>query len=359
VTATNVRLYDERDAAWIGHVVDHAVAVQGQPWRVLRERLEHAPIGAPRVAAILGALRRVIGGRADRTRIARKVRGLVLGPPALDAASREARLATAGEQLGLDADGVRDLLWIDLANERPVTLPYGRPSELRLAAFANLDRIQRAVRKARAVRLRVDGDAGELVRMAARCGLIATVTAHGDTTQLDLVGPLALFHDTAVYGRAIAALVPLLAAHASFELLLEHDLGDTIGSFRIASPALLPPYEPRPRTPSAAQRLARRLAKHGIETALDPPVLAHGTSLLYPDLAITLAGRRWLVELVGFATADYLAAKLARYRDAGITDIVLCIEQRRAPSPLPAGCIVTYTGKLDGDRLVGFLEEAP
>lgn len=355
--ATDVRLYDDRDLPWIASIVDHAVDVIGQPWRVLRERLEHAPIGSARVAAILSALRRVLGGRAERVRIARRVRALVLGPPALDDATHQRRLAAAGAELGLDAEGIRDLLWIDLANERPVAMPEGRPSEHRLAAYANLDRIQRAVRRARRVRLRVWDEAHDLIRMATRCGLIANVQTDGQSTTLDVLGPLSLFHATSVYGRALAALVPLLADHPRFELVLDCDFGHGPASLRVLPPALLPPVPAERGKPSGAARLARQLAKLGVEVARDPQAIVEGREVLHPDLAIVHADRRRLVELVGFATAEYLTAKLARYTAAG-ADVVLCIDEKRAPAGPLDPRVFAYQ-RLGGASLIKFFEGLP
>ena len=353
--ATEIRLYDERDMAWIASIVNTVVACVGMPWRVLRERLEHSPHGAPRVASILAALRRVLGGRGDRVRIARKVRALVLGPPALDDAACTQRLLAAGTELGLDIDSVRELLWIDLANERPVALPDGRPSERRLAAYANLDRIQRAVRRAHELRLRIDGEAHELIRTAARWGLVTTISRDGAATVLDVLGPLSLFHATSVYGRALAALVPQLAEHSRFTLTMACDFGHGPAILRLAPPALLPPVSEARTRPSAAVRLARQLAKVGVEVALDPPPIAHGVTLLYPELAIRSAHRMWLVELVGFATADHVAAKLARYASAGVSDVVLCVDEARAPGTIADPRVLAYTGKLAADALIDFL----
>jgi predicted nuclease of restriction endonuclease-like RecB superfamily len=307
------------------------------------------------VASILGALRRVVGGRGERTRIARKVRALVLGPPALDDAACTQRLLAAGTELGLDIDAIRELLWIDLANERPVALPDGRPSGRRLAAYANLDRIQRAVRSAHELRLRIDGEAHELIRTAARWGLVTTISRDGTATVLDVLGPLSLFHATSVYGRALAALVPQLAEHPRFMLTMACDFGHGPAMLRLAPPALLPPASEARTRPSVAVRLARQLAKAGADVTLDPPPIAHGASLLYPELAIRNGGRTWLVELVGFATADHVAAKLARYASAGVTDVVLCVDEDRAPGTAADPRVLAYDGKLTADSLRDFL----
>jgi len=327
----DIRLYDATDIPWIATVVDHVVEARNQPWRTLRESLEHSPIRAPRVAAILGALRRTLGGKAERGRVARKVRGLVLGHPALDDHERAARLTAASNLLGLEPAEVDNLMWIDLASERPVTLPDGRPDERRLAAYANLDRIQRAVRRARELRLVVWGEAHELIRTAKRYGLLVTVSRgrDPDATVLDIVGPLSLFHATGVYGGALAALVPLLADIARFELSVTCDFGYGPSILTLAPPVLLPPASRR-GTPSIAARLARELTKISPTRTIerDPPPLIAGAELVFPDFLIDDA---IAIELIGFATADYLAAQLSRYQLAGVR-VLLCVHDKRSPA---------------------------
>ena len=291
------RLYDADDLPWIGKLLDIVVRSVGQPWRVLVERVEQAPlrVHASHRAAMLAALRRVLGGAGQRARIARQVRALVLGPPALDA--RRARCAARAwrrSTLGTTPEDIESLLWVDLAMERPVALPHGRPAETELAAFANLERIQRCVRRAHDLQLRVWDRANELVRTVARYGLIAQIRRDGDATALDVIGPLALFHSTMVYGRALAALVPLLADHARFELDIRCELGGEPAHLRVAPPVLLPPAQVSPRRPpSIAERLARELAALGHTVEREPPPIASGEHLLFPDLALERDGARW------------------------------------------------------------------
>ena len=355
------RLYGDEDLPWIAALLDIVEQSVGAPWRVLVERVEQAPLAVhvSHRTAMLQALRRVLGGASERARVARQVRALVLGPPVLGEAEREARLATAAVTLGTTPEDIESLLWIDLAMERPVALPAGRPAEAELAAFANLERIQRCVRRAHDLTLRVWDRANELVRTAQRYGLIAQVRRDGDATVLDVIGPLALFHSTMVYGRALGALVPLLADHARFALDVRCEIGGERVPFQVAPPVLLPPAAARRRAPSIAERLARNLAELGHAVAREPPPIASGEHLLFPDLAIECDGVRWWIEVVGFATQEYLAAKLDRYRRAGIATVILCVDLASAPGCDFSAQILSFTRYVDVDELLAMLRAGP
>jgi predicted nuclease of restriction endonuclease-like RecB superfamily len=305
---------------------------------------------------MLVALRRVLGGAGPRARIARKVRALVLGPPALAPDERQARLELAAATLGTTAEDIESLLWVDLAMERPVTLPRGRPAETELAAIANLERIQRCVRRAHDLQLRVWDHANELVRTVARYGLIAQIKREDDATLLDVIGPLALFHSTMVYGRALAALVPLLADHARFELDIHCQLGGDRAHLRVTPPVLLPPVAVSPRrAPSIAERLARELAQLGHIIEREPPPIASGEHLLFPNLTIERDGLRWYIEVLGFSTKESVAAKLERYRQAGVATVVLCVDLVTAPSADLESPVCGFTGNVDVDDLLAML----
>lgn len=355
------RLYDERDLPWIGGLLDVVEGTVNEPWRVLVERVEHAQLGVHPVhrTAMLQALRRVLGGAGQRARIARRARALVLGPPALDAAERAARLATAAATLGTTPEDVESLLWIDLAMERPVVLPEGRPEATELAAFANLERIQRSVRRAHDLQLRVWDRANELVRTVARYGLISQIRREDDATVLDVIGPLALFHATLVYGRALAQLVPVLAGHARFELDIHCRHHAENVRLHVAAPVWLPPAAvSQRRAPSAAERLASDLAALGHAVEREPPPIATGAHLLFPDLAVERRGARWFVEVLGFATQDYLATKLARYRAAGVATVVLCADLATAPGCDLAPQVCGFSRTVGVDDLLATLDAA-
>jgi hypothetical protein len=82
------------------------------------------------------------------------------------------------------------------------------------------------------------------------------------------------------------------------------------------------------------------------------PINAAGT-LIFPDFALQRRadpGRRWLLEIVGYWTADYVARKLARYQSAQLSNLILCIDEQRncANADLPAlARIVRFRRRVD------------
>jgi predicted nuclease of restriction endonuclease-like RecB superfamily len=255
---------------------------------------------------------------------------------------------------------VESLLWIDLAMERPVALPSGRPAEAELAALANLEKIQRYVRRAHDLQLRIWDRANELVRTAARYGLIAQIQRDGEATVLDVLGPLALFHSTVVYGRALAALVPLLADHARFELDIHGKRGGDRVHLQVTPPVLLPPVTSSPRrVPSIADRLGRELADRGHAVEREPPPLTAGQHLLFPNLSVDHDGVRWFVEVLGFSTVESLTDKLERYGTAGVDRVILCADIATAPNEEMDPRVCRFAKRVDVDSLLARLRASP
>jgi predicted nuclease of restriction endonuclease-like RecB superfamily len=405
-------LLDEADLGWIDAMLDVVVRHVGEPWRVALDEIEagawlpsrpHAaatgsladartlpPRAASsaslaraassreptprRINAAVAAVRRLLGGRAYHASLARKARALVLGVPALDADARQARLAAAGLLLGLAARDIEQALWADLPLERPIELPRGRPPAADVAAHANVGLVQRSLRRAHAVELRIRGDAGPLLRAVAARGLIAVTSVELDgTTVFDIAGPLALCHRTSVYGRALGGLVPLLGSCDDFEMQIRAEARGQTYELAIASPALLPALPP-PRPWKLVGRLARDLEKLGFVVARAPAPIASAHGIVCPDLRVEAPHRvdaagggetrgriAWL-EIIGFWTPEYLARKIARYHAAGIRDVVLCVDGERAcdtDDPPPGACVVQFTRRIDASALAQLLGGAP
>jgi predicted nuclease of restriction endonuclease-like RecB superfamily len=241
-------------------------------------------------------------------------------------------------------------LFADLPGERVASRLAVSLSPSELALRANLILTQTLLYRATGVTLEVEGNARVLVRHAKLRGLICTVsrTSGGLDTVLDVSGPLALFRRTILYGRALGSFVPHLAWCRRFRLraacLLQEALVDL--SLGTGDP-ILPADPPRQYDSRIEERFARefrRLAPDWDVLREPEPVVA-GSRLVFPDFALQHrydASRRWLLEIVGFWTPDYIRRKLALYREARVTNLILCIDEARAceGESLPDGAVI-------------------
>ena len=209
-----------------------------------------------------------------------------------------------------------------------------------------------------AVRIDVDGGTRVLVRHAKLRGLICTVTerSNGHGASLEVSGPFALFRKTQLYGRALGELVPLLAWWPRFELHAACALrGRRLTLDLRTGDPILPAAEPRQYDSAVEERFARefrRLAPAWDVVREPEPILAEG-KLIFPDFALQRRAdptRRWLLEIVGFWTPDYVARKLALYRSARLSNLILCIDEDRncADTDLPPGArVVRFRRRVD------------
>ena len=63
----------------------------------------------------------------------------------------------------------------------------------------------------------------------------------------------------------------------------------------------------------------------------EPEPIAVAETLIFPDFALqhrSEPNRRWLLEIVGYWTPDYLRKKLERLREARIPNLLLCVSDK-------------------------------
>ncbi len=108
------------------------------------------------------------------------------------------------------------------------------------------------------------------------------------------------------------------------------------------------------------ERFARDFARLARDWAIvrEPEPIDAGGHLFFPDFAVHPRldpSRRWFVEIVGFWTAEYLAAKLERLRRARVSNLVLCIDEDRdvGDGDLPASAaLVRYGRRVDAAKVL-------
>jgi hypothetical protein len=259
-------------------------------------------------------------------------------------------LSTVAASLGVTVADLRESLFADLPGERLVSAPGQPVSAAELALRSNLALVQGLLFHATAVGVEAEGNTRALVRHAKLRGLICTVVegAMPSGASLDISGPFALFRNTRLYGRALGELIPLLAWCPRFRMQAQCVVDGRRLILQLATgDPIFPASAPRQYDSRIEERFAREFRRLAPEwdVVREPEPIAADHTLIFPDFALQRRsdpGRRWLLEIVGFWTPDYVARKLALYRTARISNLILCIDEARncAEADLPLGALV-------------------
>jgi hypothetical protein len=363
----------EHDHPWLRALLDEHERFIGRPRRELEARLrDPLPCESPpqklRLAIqVLGKLRPRERKSAVPPRLAR---AHVFGEAARTSAPPQTVLTTVAAALGVSREGLQESLFGDLPGERLVSAPTQPLSAVELALRCNLALVQGMLFRATVVRIEIEGNTRVLVRHAKWRGLICTLAGRSGSASatVELSGPFALFRNTGLYGRALGELVPLLAWCPRFRLRADCVLRGRPLTLQLATgDPILPSSEPRRYDSLLEERFARefrRLAPAWDLIREPEPITASGT-LIFPDFAVQHRSdpmRRWLLEIVGFWTPDYVKRKLALYRSARLSNLILCIDDSRncAETDLPSGVwLVRYRRRLDAAAVLQLIKTTP
>ena len=351
------------DYTWIGRLIEEVRRLEGKKRGVIIKRLvEPMPLEAPKVqleAAIRqivrtfeeapkgeqssADLRAVIFARADSLRRQSRAGNPsdLAGIPAFQAAVLQ---ASGGQMVTEIERYFEEYLYADIPSERIIQRIPPSLNPAGLAVAANGAMVARHLRRAHSVIVDIWGEVRRVIRQAKLRGLICVATRTERGARLFISGPLAVIHRTTYYGRALSELIPFLGWCPRFQMTAVCSGGRRPYRLRIESGDPLPPAPSEPRCDSRLeQQFIQRF--HQITDAWDlirepEPVVVpgiHGAArLVFPDFAAvqrTNPENRWLIEIVGFWTPRYLAAKLDGLRGIGKGRFILCVDDRLACHP--------------------------
>jgi uncharacterized protein len=259
---------------------------------------------------------------------------------------REDAIAVAARRLGVAREAIVGSLHADRQVRRLLVAPAERTRPADLIARYNLALVQALLARSMEVHATISGDSAPIAAAAKRDGLLAQFDVGRETTSLSLTGPLAIFHDTAKYGRMIARFIPSLVAMPSWSLRARVMLGEASAAFELGHGGAIAFAATVSAAPDGrlARRVARALRSAGIRVDLHPPVVQAGRSFVVPDFSLEWPGGRVLVDVVPFATPEYLASKLETV--AALDEpMLVCCDERFASVASP--CVVPYRGEID------------
>jgi predicted nuclease of restriction endonuclease-like RecB superfamily len=271
---------------------------------------------------------------------------------------RDEAVDAAASELRISREAVVGSLFADRPAHRILERPPNRPAAFDLAARYNLLVAQSLLTRSMELCATVDGERPLVITAAKRDGLLARFEAVGDPVdggvRIEIAGPLCLFRDTAKYGRSIARFVPVLVAARRWSVEAQLALGARRAVLHLASDG--PVSFPTEIALSAAAdgRLARRIGRAlrtaGVRVALQPRLVRAGNTLIASDFALEWSSRRVLVDVVPFATPEYLEHKREVVARVG-RPMLVCVDERHAS--LAADWLVPYRREIDAWTLWG------
>jgi predicted nuclease of restriction endonuclease-like RecB superfamily len=344
----------EHDHPWLRCLLEEHERFIGRPRRDLDARLrDPLPCESPpgKLKLAIEVLTRLGRGRRNAAVVPpKRARALVFVEAARTPEARPAILSKVAASLGVSVGDLRDSLFADLPAERLVCARGEPLSAMELALRSNLALVQRLLFHADILRISVEGNTRTLVRHAKWRGLICAVAERSghDGAALEISGPFTLFRNTRLYGRALGELIPLLAWCARFRLQADCVFDGRRVALELATgDPIFPASAPRQYDSRLEERFAREFRRVAPEWDLlrEPEPIAADGALIFPDFALHHRSdpiRRWLLEIVGFWTPDYVARKLAAYRKAHVPELILCLDEARncAEADLPPGALV-------------------
>ncbi len=273
-------------------------------------------------------------------------------------------LAGVGAAVGLAPEALLHQLYADLPKERLLGAPGVAWTELSLRESYHLALLQGYLLRASDVTVWVREHARSVARFAKLSGLLCTFEPAETGTKIQLSGPLALFHPTLKYGRALARFIPSALSTPGYRIAATCSLPEGPVSLVVDARAPLPREHSLPLDADSAleARLARDLRRAHSEFTLEreSAVFQAGPRTFYPDFALRRGEQRVFVELVGFWTPEYLHSKLAALSQLTDVPLVVVVDASHGvlPQSVPHAEVVSYQRAIDPSGVIAAAERA-
>ncbi len=372
-----------RDEPWVDALtrfyLDCAGHTAGEIDTALRERILPMclSMGAPRraPAGVRHVLSQLFPTRIDAAARPSEIRQTLFSLAPACASRQDAIVATA-RALGIRPDQVLAGLFADRAPLRKVDRCDHVPSAREVVERYNLALLQGIIQRAQAVRVRARAHTRSVVRFARLRKLICLCSLDREGTRLDMSGPLSMFRHTTRYGHAMASFLPAVLSAPGWQIdatcLLRSYAGDppapgdpyprkpmvvwACSGVPIASERPDPPADDR----STERRVLRDMRRLRTEWEIEreTQALQVGQAVFFPDFVMRKGHHRVLVELVGYYTAAYLRHKLWLLEQAGVRNVVLCVDRRLSCDEDSGGqaAVLGFDRRIDVADLVALAE---
>ncbi len=278
---------------------------------------------------------------------------------------REAKGLIAAE-IGQPWESIDAALYKDVVSYQPLKAFAGFASAQALLSRYNLAQLQACLYKARSMIVEASADFATIMRYAklARLLVEARPAEPGSKGRyrIDLSGPSSVLHETRRYGVNFARFVSALVACQGWRMkaALTTPWGGEV-QLRVTCDDGYRSHLPAPAEFDSAveEALANKWgdSRDGWSLLRDAGILQEGQVTFVPDFLLRHEdGREAFLEIVGFWTPEYLAAKrqtVAMFRNRRL---VLAVPQRTAKDGAGGKGVVIYKTRISPDEVVRAVE---
>lgn len=268
----------------------------------------------------------------------------------------------AGE-LGRPWEEIEAGLYVDVIDYQPLRSFAGFDSPEALLTRYNLAQLQACLYKARSMVVKASADFAAIVRYAKLARLLVdTRRISASEYRIDLSGPASVLHETRRYGVTFARFTSALVACRGWSMTATvitpwgrdaqlHVTSEDGYRSHVTSPAEF--------DSEVEEALAKKWGEacEGWRLVREAGILQEGQATFVPDFLLRHEdGREAFLEVVGFWTPEYLAAKrktVALFKDRRI---VLAIPRRTAKDGAVGAGVVVYKTRIKPDEVVKAVE---
>jgi predicted nuclease of restriction endonuclease-like RecB superfamily len=279
-----------------------------------------------------------------------------------DRTESEVKILIASE-LGSDWPAIDAALYADVIDQQRLLQPPAFTDPADLLSRYNVGQLQACLYRATQLSIDIATDFAAVVRRAKLCRLLLDIRRlDAARHRIDLSGPAAILRETRRYGIHFARFLPTLLACRGWSLQarLVTPWGGT-AKLNLTSEdgyrSHLPP--PAQFDSDVERQLAEAWgdSRAGWRLLRDAGILHEGQSTFVPDFLLRHDdGREAFLEIVGFWTPEYLAAKRKALAQFAGRKIVLAVARRTAKKEAGGPGVVIYKTRIKPDDVVAAVE---
>ena len=271
--------------------------------------------------------------------------------------------AMIGTELHMEWPVIDAALYADVIDQQRLNAPPTLENPADLLSRYNVAQLQACLYRATHLSIRTATDFAAIVRRAKLCGLLLDI-CRLDTGEhrIDLSGPASILRESRRYGILFARFIPTLLACREWQLRasLITPWGRT-AELRITSEDGYRSHLPPPA--SFDSEVERTLAekwgesRNGWRLVRDAGILHEGQTTFVPDFLLKHEdGREAFLEIVGFWTPEYLAAKRKTIAKFAGRNILLAVPKRTAKESAAGIGVVVYKTRIKPEEVVEAVE---